>query len=150
MTAKVTPFKWKERKSQTHRTATVIAKLSKDPTLRPYIVVDFGPDGDKLPFSMGGVHILGAVGSMNYASPTCSHCGEKIHLGKWRLEVFGLRRRKAPVAFQFGERFCSHGCGEEFGKAFISFGLKMQPTTERFEKCLVKLELNSTTNPGLN
>lgn len=142
-----TPFEWVERKTQTFRTAKLLADLASNPTLRPYIVFDVDTQGNDV---IGGCHLIGAVGSMNYVRGICSRCGNPVRRARWRIEVFALYREHAPIAFQFGERFCSEKCGDEFAKDFIRFGLRFQPISKTPDKSLVRLELNATTNPALN
>jgi hypothetical protein len=146
---KATPFEYVERTSQLKRTVEVLARLAQDPKLRPYLIVDL-PELEGTPLMVGGVEPVGAKGSMNYVRPLCSHCRKTIRLGKWRLEIFALKKGRPPVAFQFGERFCSHGCGEEFSKAFIEHGLRFQSLDFTPERCLSSIELNKNINHRLN
>lgn len=148
--SKATPFEYVERKSQLARTVEVLARLAQDPKLRPYLIIDI-PGLESSPFMVGGVDPRGAKGSMNYVFGTCSQCGKTIRRAKFRLEIFALKKGRPPVAFQFGERFCSPDCGEFYAKAFIAFGIQYQELDFVPERCLSSLEINAgKPNPALN
>lgn len=137
---KPVPFVWTPRPSQMARTVERLKVLARNPSTRPFVCFDLG---EKF---LGAVEVVGAEGSFTYAAGVCSHCGKKVALTKVRIEVFAARRDSPPIAFQFGERFCSPRCADAFAQAFIKFGLDFQGLDKKPEKTFVIFEFNASQN----
>lgn len=132
-TKKAVPFEWVPRPSQIARTVARIRGLAETPGLEPFFTCKVD---DR---TVGAVNVVGATGSFTFAG-VCSHCGKKVVFKKIRIEVFVARSDAAPIAFQFGERFCSERCADAYAQAFIKFGLDLQGLDKKPEKVFVILE----------
>lgn len=137
---KAVPFKFQPRPSQIARTVKRLKALAETPGFEKFFSVDID---EKTKIS--AVEVVGAEGSFNFAG-VCSHCGQAIRLKKIRLEVFVARSDRAPIAFQFGERFCSTSCADAYAQAFIKFGLSLQGLDKKPEKVFVVFEVFAGQN----